>query len=302
MNDNELLTAVREQRNKIPMTVPVEQVISRGRRVRARRRVPALAAALAVTAAAVIAVTSLIAGPQAGGGPAAAHSLRARLLTAIDAARGDILSAQGRPTGRGQHGGSDQTLTYPWYPRPGQQVRIHTLGLGADGKLFRDDESIFTMPAGHGTPAMNPVDGEADLTVTGTYIGVYPPRHAWGKWQHLTLTLGLPADAAGLRHQLATGQFTIIRRGVADGHKAIELGMTGLNPSKTGLHATAARLWVDAASYLPLRQVLQFSTGRQYVTDYRFFPPTAANQAKLRTVIPAGYHRTTLLPGQGRSK
>ena len=29
MNDNELLTAVREQRNTIPMTVPVEQVISR---------------------------------------------------------------------------------------------------------------------------------------------------------------------------------------------------------------------------------------------------------------------------------
>jgi hypothetical protein len=55
----------------------------------------------------------------------------------------------------------------------------------ADGKLFQDDESIFTMPAGHGTPAMNPVDGEADLTVTGTYIRVYPPRHAWGTWHHL---------------------------------------------------------------------------------------------------------------------
>jgi hypothetical protein len=302
MNDNELLTAVREQRNKIPMTVPVEQVISRGRRVRARRRVPALAAVLAVAAAAVVAVTSLLPGPRAGGGLVAARSLRARLLVAIDAARGDILMTQGQPSGPGQHGGSGYTLTYPWYPRPGQQVRIHTLGVGADGKLFQDDESIFTMPAGHGTPAMNPVDGEADLTVTGTYIGVYPPRHAWGKWHHLTLTLGLSADAAGIRRQLATGQLTIIRRGVVDGHKAIELGMTGLDRSKTGLHATAGRLWVDSASYLPLRQVLQFSTGRQYVTDYRFFPPTAANQAKLRPVIPAGYHRTTLLPGERRSK
>ena len=89
---------------------------------------------------------------------------------------------------------------------------------------------------------------------------------------------------------------------MADGHKAIELGLTGLSSSKAGLHATAARLWVDAASYLPLRQVLQFSTGRQYMTDYRFFPPTAANLAKLRPVIPAGYHRTTRLPGQGRAK
>ena len=302
MNDNELLTAVREQRNKIPMTVPVEQVISRGRRVRARRRVPALAAALAVMAAAVIAATSLLPSPQAGGGLAAAHSLRARLLAAIDAARGDILSAQGGPSGPGQHGGSEQTLTYPWYPRPGQQVRIHTLGWGADGKLFMDDESIFMMPAGYGTPAMNPVDGDADLTVTGTLIVVYPATHAWGEWHHLSQILGLSADPAGIRHQLANGQFTIIRQGVVDGHKAIELGMTGLSSSKTGLHATADHLWVDAASYLPLRQVLQFSTGRQYMADYTFLPPTPANLAKLRPVIPAGYHRTTLLPGQRTGK
>jgi hypothetical protein len=302
MKDSELLTAVREQRNKIPMTVPVEQVISRGRRVRARRRVPALAAALAVTAGAVVAVTLLLPGPQAGGGLAAAHSLRARLLAAIDAARGDILSARGRPSGPGQHGGSDQTLTYPWYPRSGQQVRMHTLGWGTDGRLFQDAESIFTMPARHRTPAMNPVDGDADLTVTGTFIAVFPARHAWGKWHHLSLTLGLSADAAGIRHQLATGQFTIIRRGVVNGHKAIELGLTGLSSHKTGLHATAARLWVDAASYLPLRQVLRFSTGRQDVTDYRFLPPTAANLAKLRPLIPAGYHRTRLLPGQRPNK
>ncbi len=83
------------------MTVPVEQVISRGRRVRARRRVPALAAALAVTAAAVVAVTALLPGPQAGGALTVAHWLRARLLAAIDAARCDILSAQVRLPGPG---------------------------------------------------------------------------------------------------------------------------------------------------------------------------------------------------------
>jgi hypothetical protein len=60
MNDNELLTAVREQRNKVPMTTPVEQVISRGRTLRARRRIPGLAGALAIAAAAVFAVTALL--------------------------------------------------------------------------------------------------------------------------------------------------------------------------------------------------------------------------------------------------
>jgi hypothetical protein len=51
MNDDELLTAVREQRTKVSMTVPVEQVISRGRAVHARRRILVLAAVLAVVAA-----------------------------------------------------------------------------------------------------------------------------------------------------------------------------------------------------------------------------------------------------------
>ena len=60
MNDDELLTAVRRQRSKVPMTVPVEQVIRRGRAVRARRRKVGLAVALVVVAAAVVAVTALL--------------------------------------------------------------------------------------------------------------------------------------------------------------------------------------------------------------------------------------------------
>jgi hypothetical protein len=299
MNDNELLTAVREQRNQIPMTVPVEQVISRGRQVRARRRSSALAAALAVTAAAVVAVTSLLPSPQAGGGLTAAHSLRARLLAAIDAARGDILMTYGPPGPQSGYG-----LVYPWYPRPGQQVRILYNGLGraANGKLAGEAWNIFTMPAGHSAPAMNPVDGGVDLTVSNTLIVVYPSGRGWGEWHNQGQIVALPVNAAGLRRQLANGQFKIIRRTVVDGHKAIELAMTGLNPRMTGLHTTAALMWVDAASYLPLRQVLRFSTGRVDTGYFRFLPPTTANLAKLRVVIPPGYHRTSLRPGQWRHR
>ena len=102
--------------------------------------------------------------------------------------------------------------------------------------------------------------------------------------------------------KVSVGQFKIIRRGELDGHKAIELGITGLSGSKASLHVTAARLWVDAASYLPLRQMLRFSTGRVDIGYFRFLPPTAANLAKLRVVIPAGYHRTWLRPGQWRHR
>jgi hypothetical protein len=65
---------------------------------------------------------------------------------------------------------------------------------------------------------------------------------------------------------------------------------------------TSARLWVDAATYLPPRQSLLFPAGKRTVTDYTFLPPTAANLAKLRPVIPAGYQRTTMLPDQRPSK
>jgi hypothetical protein len=50
MNDEELITVVREQRAKVHSATPVEQIISRGRAVRTRRRIPGVAGALAVVA------------------------------------------------------------------------------------------------------------------------------------------------------------------------------------------------------------------------------------------------------------
>ena len=70
MTDDDLITIVREQRSSVRMTTPVEQVISRGRTLRARRRVSGLAAgALAVATVAVLAVTALLPGSHQPGGP-----------------------------------------------------------------------------------------------------------------------------------------------------------------------------------------------------------------------------------------
>jgi hypothetical protein len=60
MNDEELITAVREQRTKVHSATSVEQIISRGRAMRARRRIPGVAGALAVVAGAAVAVTALV--------------------------------------------------------------------------------------------------------------------------------------------------------------------------------------------------------------------------------------------------
>jgi hypothetical protein len=62
MNDSELITAVRESVTGVHTATPVEQIVTRGRAVRARRRIPALAGAMAAVAAAVFAVTALLPG------------------------------------------------------------------------------------------------------------------------------------------------------------------------------------------------------------------------------------------------
>ena len=60
MNDDELITTVRESFTGIHSTTPVEQIVSRSRAVRARRRIPGVAAALAVAAGAALAVAALL--------------------------------------------------------------------------------------------------------------------------------------------------------------------------------------------------------------------------------------------------
>jgi hypothetical protein len=51
VNDDDVITAVREQRDKVHSHTSVDQIISRGRTVRARRRIPGAVTALAVAAA-----------------------------------------------------------------------------------------------------------------------------------------------------------------------------------------------------------------------------------------------------------
>jgi hypothetical protein len=80
MNDDELFAALREQRGKIHMTTPVEQIIGRGRAVRGRRRVPVVAGALGTTAAAALAVSVALPASHPGAGirqpghPGASHT------------------------------------------------------------------------------------------------------------------------------------------------------------------------------------------------------------------------------------
>jgi hypothetical protein len=87
MNDDELITSVRESFTGVRSATPVERIISRGRAVRARRRTPALAGAGAVVAGTALAVTMLV--PSGHPGNPLANA-RLAAWTVAKQANGDI--------------------------------------------------------------------------------------------------------------------------------------------------------------------------------------------------------------------
>jgi hypothetical protein len=254
----------------------------------------ALAAAGAVAAAGVVAAVAQR--PATKAAPIAAPALRARLLAAIDTASGDILytPAPGGPLSGGQ---------YPAYPRPGQEVRVRVgPAVGSDGKVYKDGEYSFTMPSETALHHyINNYTSDLDqggLQLSGTAMQVDHFRHVWSECQS-NFILGFTLGAAGIRAEIANGQFTVIGRTVLNGQQAIEVKFNVPPNNEAPPHVTAERMWVSAATYLPMRDDTRWSNGQQRVFDYVFLPPTPANLAKLHPVIPAGYTRAGCAPGTG---
>jgi hypothetical protein len=87
MNDQELITTVKQSVSGVHMRVPAEQIVRRSRAIRARRKIPAVAGALAVAAGAALAVTGTLAPPGH-----ASHQPTAQLAawTVTEQANGDV--------------------------------------------------------------------------------------------------------------------------------------------------------------------------------------------------------------------
>jgi hypothetical protein len=88
MKDDQLIMAVKESVTGVHMHVPTEEIVRRGRAVRARRRIPGFAAALAGSAAAtVLALTVLV---PAGHHPARPPSAQLAAWTVVKRADGTV--------------------------------------------------------------------------------------------------------------------------------------------------------------------------------------------------------------------
>ena len=250
----------------------------------------ALGAAGAVTAVAVIAVVSH--GPATKVTNISAPALRAHLLAALGTVGGDILytPAPGRPLNGGQ---------YPAYPQPGQEVHVRVgPAVGSDGKIYKDGEYSFRMPSANPYKNYTANLDQGGLRLSGTAMWVGHLNHTWREC-HSKFILGFTLDPAGIRAELANGQFTVIGRTVLNGQQAIEMKFNVPPNNEAPPHVTAERMWVNASTYLPMRDYTRWSNGQQSVFDYVFLPPTPKNLAKLRPVIPAGYTRAGCAQGTG---
>ena len=288
--EEDLRVAFREMERHTPDTADVLlAVYAHPRRPARSWRLPrryALRAGLALGAAGAVATAAVIAavahGPATKATPVTAPTLQARLLAAIDTVSGVILYTRspGGPLGGGQ---------YPAYPEPGQQVHVRVSpAVSSDGTVYKDGEYSFRMPSGNPAGAYTSNLDQGGLQLSGTLLMVNHFRHVWGVW-HGHFVLGFTLSAAGIRAEIANGQFTVAGRTELDGRQAIELKISVPSDHEAPPHVTAASMWVDATTYLPMREYQRMSDGQQNITDYTFLPATPENLARLRPVIPAGY-------------
>jgi hypothetical protein len=250
-------------------------------------------------------------GPNGGvaspSGPTAPASLRAKLLAAFSATSGELVYE--RSTFVAGTSTTTENWYYPWQANPGQQVRSRQLVLNSNGTPYQDVEDIYTMPAPGMVPAGLPMAVKKKLKAAhlstvvaaiGQIIDVEYGNRTWSDQKHHALLESDPASPQAILAEIKNGQWAYLGTTTVDGHKAIELDWKDT-------YATSY-LWVDAGTYLPLREldtILVGGPGKMITTVdrtvYTMLPATPANMALLTVPIPRGFTRTAtqVLPDTG---
>jgi hypothetical protein len=238
-------------------------------------------------------------GPAASPGRAAAPAtLRAKLLAAFSAASGEIVYEYST-----FHGGTTWTQKnwyYPWQASTGQQVLSRELILNGDGTPYQDVEDIYTMPpSGTIPPGLPPATAKKLKThmlvgvvaAIGEIKDVEYGNRTWSDQKDHVLLDSDPASPQIVLYDIKHESWTVVGRASLNGHDAIELSWAEAGAT--------SYLWVDASSYLPLREIVNVPVGGPGKlittidqTDYQLLPPTPANLALLTTPIPTGFTQT----------
>jgi hypothetical protein len=276
---------------------------TRGATTARGRRTGIVATAIGVAAAAAAAATLTLVqpgsappgstqpakSPQTGSavtapGSATPGSVKQAILTAIGSAGGDIMHLTVSTTGGPSVGrGVIQYWWWPARPAPGQQV--HLVGFGLTTRV----DVTFTEPASApGNESLQPVPASGFFLVPAAKTWQPISQFADGTFSGTSNYL---LDESFMRSTYLPHGKVVNDHAAVDGRRAIEISDSG-NPTLSVL------LWVDAQTYLPLRQVkLDWGSTNnpetRKVYDYQFLPATPANLATLSLAVPRGYKKAS---------
>jgi hypothetical protein len=203
-------------------------------------------------------------------------TLKARLLAAFSAASGEIAYTRTTNTSGGR-GVIQENWYYPWQAATGQQVRNRQSILSLNGTLAFDKEDIYTMPA----PGLE--------IVKGRVIDVNYGTKTWSDQKSQPIGDFDQADPDRLLAAIKSGGWKEVGPTTLNGDRAIKLHLHDLGADWY--------VWVDASTYLPLRQTFIWPTAPHGViatitTDYQLKPATSGNLAQLTPQVPPGFRKT----------
>jgi hypothetical protein len=275
---------------------------------RALRRRPAAAAALCLLACAVVAVALSSSPARTPGLRAPRQSLQQAILTAFDSASGMVLESRATVRTGGVVTGRSVSWSAPTLPRPGMTARYRYVLMTPGGHPVSELAELYRSSRVDSRGLAHGFVGTGGVTRRITTVN-YSRRTWMSRRTRQNAIVSLADNPALLRHEVALGLWSVARHLELDGRPALELvwkpapapdAWPAGSPGERGeLRRT---LWVDAHSYLPLRQRIQLAgatDGPVYgiTADYRLLPPTSANLAQLRPAIPAGFTGTHGPPG-----
>ena len=288
MNDHDLITTMRESFTDVQSATPVEQIVSRGQVIRARRRIPGAATAVAVAAAAGITV-ALIPSGSARPAPVAMQTTAyvvSHVTRALDAMPADTVVVMQRTGFAGDR-------TESWSNEG--QSRLETFTRA--GQPVGDNEIAVSGTATRMTRRIVDVDYQNKTWWRAVqYLpedGRPVPARVWtcGNVESDDI-VGNPHEMVGqLRTALSCGDLKVVGSGTVGGVATVKLS-GDFNGGGTVTY------WVNATTYLPFRFTSAIGGGRTFQINLQWLPPTAANLAKVNVPIPAGF---TQVPPPGNA-
>jgi hypothetical protein len=289
MNDHDLITAMQESFAEVVSTTPVEQIVSRSKAIRARRRIPGAVAAVAVAAAAGAAV-ALIAPGSAKPAPVVTHSTAfvvSHLTRALDAMPSNTVvvtqmttvPASGSSVDPMEMWSDENQSRLEHFTLAGQPVSVRGISIGSSSSATQVPNTVTV------------VDYQNKTWWRSTsYLPKSKPETVWNcsNADEDDIRLNPHEMADQLHTALSCGELKLVGSGTINGVPTLKLSGHFYGPAVT--------YWVNATTYLPLRFMAAYN-GAVHKTNLQWLPPTAANLAKLNVTIPPGF---TQVPPGGR--